>query len=864
MIWHNAQIDKVLSELTVEADKGLHTGVADDRIAIFGKNTISNDEKEKYYKHFLKALNSKFNYFLLLIAVLLLIFKIIYKESTYFAPIFVLAVVIINSLFSAYHKFRSMRAFNSLTSNINPSVNVIRDGIAKQIPSDYLVPGDILILKSGDYITADARIIECTDFSTNEIALTGETFPIEKHYDMVFDDITPIKNRANMVYAGSSVATGSAKVVVVETGLNTEIGKTKEILEQTGSEKLPINDSLEKIGKVVNLIIVLACVVIFVISVLRNLNNYGNFTALTITMITNSIALAVAAIPESLPAVSIIVVALGLERILKDRVIIKRIRVLETLGKTNVICADKTGILTRNIMHLNSIYDGETIYKPTPGNISEKNALALKLAALCSTLNNDSTEESIAAACEELCSAKREEIENIYPRLGVIPFDTTRKAMTTINMISGSPLAIVKGAPEYVIDKCIDCNKEEIIKTQKQMAEDGLRVLCIAIKNLSEAPANPTAEEVEKDLTFVCLLGLDDPPRAGAVEGIKVCNEAGIRAIMITGDNLATATAVARQIGVLDENHLAISGEELENMSDDELYENIEKYSVYARITPADKLRIIGAWQRKGMIVTVTGDNTEDADALNQADIGCVMGKSSTDVARGNADIVIEENNFKYLIKAIKESRGMFDNIKKSVCYILGCNIAELIVYLICVLAVGLPPLAAVQLLLLNLFSDSAPTIALATEKPDNDIMKRQPITLNGRLFDFTSIVQTFSYSLFLSIISIASFFIGYSTSPECAVTMTFATLSIAQILHTFNMKSNDSVLKIDFKSNKFMNYSSVILIFLSMFLVLTPAGFVFNLTILSSGKFFLALLLAVLIIPFGELIKHFFKKAEA
>ncbi|MBR3145455.1 MAG: cation-transporting P-type ATPase [Clostridia bacterium] len=865
MIWHNAPIEKVLNELSVDREKGLHSGIADERIAIYKKNTVTNDERTNYFKHFLRALNSKFNYILLIVAVLLFVFRLKYNASSYFAPIFVLAVIVANALFTAYYRYKSMLAFGNLTANINPKVCVLRDGVEKEVPSEYLVPGDIIILKTGDYITADARIIECSDFATNEIAVTGETFPIEKHADAICEDITPLDKRANMIYAGSSVAMGSAKAVVVETGLTTEIGKTKEILEQTGSENLPINDSLHKIGKMTNLIIALVCVIVFIISVIRNVGSFdGSFAELSISMFTSALALAIAAIPESLPAVSVIVVALGVERILKNHIIIKKIKVLELLGKTNVICADKTGILTKSVMELKCIYDGENSFNPETDTLTDKNALIIKLAALCQTLQNDSTEESISNACEAICNTNKAELENIYPRLSYIPFDTTRKAMTTINMINGSPLAVVKGAPEYVIDKCNGCDKEKITKKYEEMSQNGMRVLCLAVKELSETLAAPSPADVEEDLTFLSLLAFEDPPRAGAVEGIKVCNNAGIKTVMMTGDSLVTATAIAKQMGLLNDDKLAITGDELHEINDDELYKSIDKYSVFARITPADKLRIIDAWQRKGMIVTVTGDNTEDADALSEADIGCVMGNAGTDVARGNADIVIGRNNFKYLISAIKESRGLFENIKKSVCYILGCNIAEILLYIICVLTVGFPPLVAVQLLLINLFTDSAPTISLATESPDDNIMNKKPITLDGRLFDFNSIVTTATYSVFMAITSLISFFIGYHQGLSYGMTMAFATLSISQVLHTFNIKSNLSLLKTSLKNNKFMVYSSIILIFLSMFLVLTPVGFLFEFEILSAGKFFISILLAVLILPFGEFVKHFFNKIDA
>lgn len=861
MIWHNTDADLVLKELNVDKDKGLYSGVADESLEIYGKNTIKTENKTKFIKHFLSSLNNKFNYILIILAVLSVITCLVYNDSSIFSPIFIVAILIINSLVSAYYKHKSIEALNSLSRYVNPLVNVLRDGVLKQIPSEFLVPGDILVLKEGDYITADARLIETNNFRTNEVSVTGEKFESEKQSGDVLESITPINKRTNMIFAGSSVSSGTAKAVVVETGRNTELGKSAEILEQTGSEKLPINDSLEKTEKIINAIVIVICAFVFILEVLNNLHTSLPFASMTVKMLSNAAALCIAAIPESLPAISVIVVALGINRIIENRIMVKKIKVFELLGKTNVICADKTGILTKRVMHLENIFDGENTITLSNDTVNDKNSAVLRLAAICSTLDNDSTEDAIKSACEKYCNQTKEEIENVYPRLAVIPFDTVRKTMTTINMINGSPLAIVKGAPETLLPKCVGIETDIIEKKYKEMSENGQRVLMIAVKPLSETPANPSAEEIENELTFAALLGLSDPPRTGAVDGIKICTEAGIKTIMITGDSLSTAISVARQIGVLTDDSEAITGEQLNELSDEELYSNIKKYSVYARITPQDKLRIISAWQHKGKIVTVTGDNTEDADALNLADVGCVMGKGGTDVARGTADLVIEENNFKYLVKAIKESRGLFENIKKSICYLLGCNLSELLIFIICLLAFGFPPLAAVQLLLINLITDCAPSISLATEPADSSVMKKKPTTLNGKIFDFNSIISIISNGIFMTITAFVSYTIGIKSGSITAVTMAFLTISLSQILHSFNLKSESSILKTKIFANKFMNYSTIIAVFVCMFLCLTPAGAVLELTVLSAGKFFISLGLSLLVIPFGELQKFLIKK---
>ncbi len=863
MIWHNTDSVFVLKELDVDPNKGLLSGVADERLSIFGKNRTGSKDKIKFVNCFLSALNNKLYYFLAAISLLSLLLGFFYDNVGIFEPVLIIAILILNSLITGFYKYRSIVAEEKLNDAVNPNVTVLRDGLEKQISSELLVPGDILLLSEGDYITADARLISSDNFRTNEVAVTGESFPVEKRAAVLYEDITPVFKRGNMVFAGSSVVSGTAKAVVTDTGRNTELGKTNSLAEQSGGGELPINSSLISAEKIINSIIIVLCCAAFVIGILRNLHTSVPFAQLTVTMLSNTLALAVAAIPESLPAIAVIVVALGIERIVHDRIIIKKSKVLELLGKTNVICADKTGILTKSEMELTDVFDGDRTVVLGENSINEKDILTIRLAALCSTLQNDATEQAIDAASLKYCNADRLTLEKMCPRLTVIPFDTTRKTMTTVNMINSRPLAVVKGAPESVIPNCLNCNTDKIRAKWAEMSEKGLRVLCIAIKELDEIPANPSPENIETNLTFVALLGLNDPPRSGAVEGIRVCTKAGIRTVMMTGDSLATAVAVAKQIGILTDNSEAVTGAELDELTDEELKSKVADYSVYARITPAHKLRVISAWQSRGQLVTVTGDNTEDADALNAADVGCVMGTKGTDVARGTADMVIEENNFRYLVHAIEESRGLFENIKKAIYYLLGCNFSEILIYIICLSIFGFPPLAAVLLLWINLLTDCAPAISLATERSERSVMKQKPITLNGKLFDFHSIISIAAYAVFLTVTGILSFIIGNSVSQTCAVTMTFATVSMSQIFHSYNIKSNKSILKTDFKSNPFMNYSSAVVLFISMFLVLTPAGFVFGLTILSAGKFFTALALSLAIIPFGELLKWLLPKLK-
>ena len=582
---------------------------------------------------------------------------------------------------------------------------------------------------------------------------------------------------------------------------------------------------------------------------------------MTVEMFMNALALAVAAIPEGLPTIATIVIALGVQRILKDNIIIKDISAVELLGKTDILCCDKTGILTRNKMEVIKIFDGDKTVDLLSDMPDEKVATVLKLATACSTLSNDSTENAIEKSCLTFNSMSREDINNIFPQVAVVPFDSERKTMSVITMMSKKPVAIIKGAPESVLPKCVNCKSEDILKINDKFADDGLRIVCIALKTLEEIPANPTADDVENELIFVGLIALDDPPREGVIEDISALESAGISTIMITGDNLITAKTVARRIGVLKDGTEAITGNELAKMSDEELAENIDKYSVFARVSPSDKLRIVKAWQSKKKKVSITGDSLNDAESLALADVGCAVGKYGADVAKGNADIIISNNRFHSVLKAIRESRGLFSNIRKSVAYLFSCNIAEIITVLFGLIIFKKLPLAAVQLLWINLLTDCAPAISLSLEKAEKDIMNRKSSAVS-KIFDFKSVILITVQSIFISVIVLFAYSLGNDFSDSAtASTMAFAVMGITQIIHCFNCKFEGSVFGKKLFANKFMNVSVLIALFVIIFLLFTPAGFVFGLVKLSFSQFLISLLLSVTIIPVTEIVKLAIKK---
>lgn len=863
MIWHSANVEEVLEKLEVTEELGLSSGVAAVKLEKYGKNTIKNVEKPSLLKQFLSQLKNKYAYILFAISIITSIVCLL-NGKDYFSPVLIIFIVILNAFISAYQMYKCNTTLNRLRSVATPVATVIRDGNERQISSEELVPGDIIIIRAGDVIPADARLISAVNFSANEFVLTGSEIPVNKNPDGIFEDICEIPERNNMVFSGCIATMGTAKAVVVETGLYTELGRTSSIDQQTGEYMLPIQSRLDSTGKIINISILVVCILVFITNVIINFRADG-FAVTTTTSLLNALALAVAAIPEGLPAISVVAVALGIERIIKDDIIIKKVSALETLGKTTVICSDKTGIITKNSMTVDRIFDGEATFRLETPEIPDKLKTVLQYATGCSTLENDSTENSIKKACEKYTGITAEELDNLFPRVALIPFDPARKTMTSINLKDGKPVAVVKGAPEALAEKLINIDSKALLEVNESMALDALRVVCIAIKPLEEIPINPLAEEIEKDLTFIGLIGLDDPPRIPTIDAISVCDTAGIRTVMITGDNPTTAKAVARRVGIFKDGTELITGAELAGITDEELVADIKKYSVFARISPEDKLRIIDALQKSGETVAVTGDNLSDVQALANADIGCAMGKVGTDVARGNADIIIRNSYFDSVVSAIRESRGLFANIQKSVAFLLSCNIAEVFMYLISLLIFKKPIISAAGLLWINLITDCAPVIALATAKAEDKVMQKCPAALKGRLFDNRSLIDIALQAIFITVMSILAFAVGKNSMDafdtevkyRCGITMVFAVLALTEVFHAFNLRFTGTVFTKQFEFKGFLFISSIILIFVVSFLVLSPAGAIFGLERLNAAQFISAFAMSFAVIPFCELLKY-------
>lgn len=859
MIWHSSEINSVLEELSVDSKTGLANGVAYERLENYGKNRVSQMKPVSFLRRFLEQLNKKSVYALTIITVICIVVSFIYGKND-LSYLLIIAIVLLNALLTAYNISTCDRALFRQKAAAVPVCTVLREGIKRCIPSDELVVGDIIVLNEGDYISADARLIETNGFRCNELALTGEIIPVEKDAALILEDMVPCAGRKNMVFSGCNVIHGSAKAVVVETGLNTEIGKTSMIEDQTGAAVSEIEKKLNITSRIISITVIVLCALIFILGMLFSFKSHEQFASFTVRTLLGVVALGICAVPEGLPYITSIVTALGTGRLIRDGVIIKNISAIEKLAKTTVLCADKTGVFTKNHMSLNSVYDGATLQIPKDGELEQKCSAVLRLAVSCSMLENDTTEAAIEEACVKYAKMSKDDISNAYPRLSVIPFDGERKMMTSINMIEGKPFAVVKGAPEAIINRCVNVDRESLIKTCDELAGKALRLICVAIKALDDIPANPVADVIECDLKFAGIICLEDPPRAEAYESIEFCKNNGIKVIMITGDNLSTACAVARKLGILTEESQAITGADLEEFDSEELKGKIGLYTVFARISPAQKLRIVNALRDCGETVAVTGNGLDDADVLSIADVGLAIGAVGNDVARGNADAIISGNKFSSVANLLKECHGLFENIKATVHYLISCNASEILIYIFGLLLFKIPPLTAVQLLWINLLTDAAPAISL-TIQPASDISALNTTKMiKGRLFDKKTVSAIIIEALFLTFSGISAFAVGNKYGESVAYTMVFLTVALSQIFHSFNLSSHRSVIFTRYRRNEFMIISTLIAVFICILLCATSAGFVFGLSVLNASQTLVAVALALPVVLLSEILKLLYR----
>jgi len=791
--------------LKTDAANGLSAKEAALRLSSCGKNALTQQKKKSIAARFFSQF-ADFMVLILLIAAGISFITAVTGDGDYTEPVMILLIVILNAVAGTVQECRAENAIEALKKLSSPHAAVLRSGRWQTIPSEELVPGDIIRVSAGDMVGADARLLDSTALSAEEASLTGEAVPAEKRHDILLPPDTPLAEQCNMLFASTVITSGHATAIITETGMHTKVGSIARLLDSEKAPDTPLQKSLAKTGRLLGIAALVICAFIFFLGMLQHLP--------PLEMFIMSVSLAVAAIPEGLPAVVTVVLALGVRKMALHRAIVRNLPAVETLGSTTVICSDKTGTLTQNKMTVKALSSAS-------GSLSAHSPHGrelLSFAALCSngtltkttsglSAEGSPTEKAIllaAGACGEL----KDELDRRFPRTSEIPFSSACKRMVTVHSLpSGGFRVIAKGAPDVLLGLCsyirtdsgqsavTTAKKSAILSKNNDLARNAMRVIAVAYK---DCPARPDPSVLEKDLIFCGLIGMTDPPRPQAKTAVAQCKKAGIRPVMITGDSPVTAAAVAAEVGI-DNGSAVITGTELDKMSEETLLKRIKDCSVFARVSPEHKVRIVKAFQKKGHVAAMTGDGVNDAPALRCADIGCAMGMAGTDAAKSAADLVLTDDNFCTIVEAVEQGRGIFENIRRTIHFLLSCNIGEILTVL-CAFLLHLPaPLLAMQLLWVNLVTDSMPALALGVEPAEEDVMNRPPSASHSSIFTKKMVCRILFEGFFIGALAFLAFTIGRiffdhgSSEPVIGRTMTFAVLSLSQLFHAFNLKSRSS-----------------------------------------------------------------------
>ena len=842
-------------------EKGLSDNEVRNRKDIFGDNAL----KEKKRKGILKVFFNQFKDLLVGILIVAGIISIITDNVESTLVIFI--VILLNAILGTVQYFKAEQSLEALKSLTAAKCKVIRDGIKQEILSKDIVPGDILFLEAGDLIAADGRIIENHSLQVNESSLTGESLAVEKNAEVLSDDEIPLSDRKNMVFGGTLVTYGRAIAVVTSTGMNSELGKIANLMENTQAKETPLQKTLDKFSGKLAIIIITICIIVFVLEI------YRDESILNALMF--AVALAVAAIPEALSSIVTIVLALGTEKMAKENAIIKDLKAVEGLGAVSVICSDKTGTLTQNKMTVQKVYvDNKLI----DGRELKKDNLAHRFLINNALLCNDSvtvegkeigdpTEVALVNLGEEL-HLDELVIREKYQRISEIPFDSDRKLMSTVNIVNNKQVLFTKGALDVLINKVnyvadsqgirklSDEEKKEIISVNKKLSEQGLRVLAFAYKELQDR--EEITKEDENNYIFTGLISMIDPPRLESKDAVHKCIMAGIKPVMITGDHKVTSAAIAREIGIMGKDDIAVEGLEIDKLNDEQLKEKVKNISVYARVSPEHKIRIVRAWQSSGEIVAMTGDGVNDAPALKQADIGVAMGITGTEVSKDAASVILTDDNFSTIVKAVENGRNIYNNIKNSIKFLLSGNLSAIIAVLYCAI-INLPmPFAAVHLLFINLLTDSMPAIAIGMEKSNGNLLKEKPRGRNESILNKELLKIVAFEGIIISIFTIISFYGGNpNLNPKAASTMAFSTLCLARLFHGFNCRGNQSIFKLGITTNIYSICAFLVgVLLLSTVLFIPPLKIFFNVVSLSGNQYLLLIFCAIMPTVIIQLLK--------
>ena len=862
LLYHHEKADIAVSRLGSDVSLGLRQAQVSERLVQYGENKLREKKKKTNLQRFAEQFKDVM--ILILIAAAVVSFVIACVEQNpqeFFEPLLILLIVVVNAIMGVIQESKAEKALDALKSMSAPHARVIRDGEESVIDASQLVPGDIIRLEAGDFVPADARLLRSVSLKSEESALTGESVPSEKDADADVAADAPLGDRCNMVFSGCSITYGTATAIVTATGMDTEMGKIANLLDSEEDSRTPLQEKLAQLGKYLGVLALAACAVIFVIGLMNGIP--------VMEILMTSVSLAVSAIPEGLPAIVTVVLSIGVQRMVKKNAIIRRLPAVETLGGASVICSDKTGTLTQNRMTLVQAYLDEGRRTETIGTQnSEEIRRLLMYGALCCDGSvvfhgaeekhiGDPTETAIVLAAHKNGMPK-DELNRQYPRLGEIPFDSDRKLMTTIHRMDGRLVAIVKGAFDVMASRCVAGDLENARRVNDAMSAGALRVLAIGCKELAEMPEEISPETLEQGLTFLGLVGMIDPPRPEVKEAVRICRKAGIKPVMITGDHVVTASAIARELGMMTEKDTAVTGAQLDAMTDAELDRQVESIAVYARVSPENKIRIVKAWQRKGQIVSMTGDGVNDAPALKAADIGCAMGITGTDVAKGAADMTLTDDNFATIVDAVREGRGIYANIRKVVGFLLGTNIGEVVTVFVAMLLWHKTPLLSMQLLWINLVTDSLPAIALGMEAVEDDIMDQKPRAKDEGIFAHGLGVRTVLQGIMFGLLSLIAFYLGEQMTGQLAggQTMAFIVLALSQVVQAFNMRSEHSLFAIGPFTNKNLNGAAALSVLLVLLVVFTPLSGAFGLIALPAKGYGIALLLILVPLLVMELSK--------
>ena len=864
MTAHNAPTEELLRHYGSNPSTGLTQEQAERAKTQYGANKLAEGKKKTNLQRFFAQFKDVMIIILLIAAAVSFGIACTTGEtSEFFEPVLILLIVVLNAVMGMLQESKAEKALDALKDLSAPHARVLRDGKEQVIDASELVPGDIIHLEAGDFVPADARLLESVSLKSEESALTGESVPSEKDARAQVAEDASLGDRSNMVFSGCSITYGTATALVTGTGMDTEMGKIAGLLSGEGDSQTPLQKKLAQLSKYLGILALAACAVIFVVGLIDGMD--------VLEIFMTSVSLAVSAIPEGLPAIVTIVLSIGVQRMVKKNAIIRRLPAVETLGGASVICSDKTGTLTQNRMTLVKAYvDGENFLE----DIGTSNSPAVKRLLMCGTLCSDGsvtfeegtakhigdpTETSIILAAHQNGMPK-EELTARFPRLAELPFDSDRKRMTSVNQIEGKNVVIVKGAFDSIAPRCTSGDLDAAGRINDQMSQKALRVLAIAYKVIDSVLEAPQIEELENGLTFLGLVGMIDPPRPEAKQAVAVCRKAGIKPVMITGDHVVTASTIAKELGILEEGDRAITGAQLDAMSEEELDREVEHISVYARVSPENKIRIVKAWQRKGQVVSMTGDGVNDAPALKAGDIGWPRGIPGTDGAKGAADMTLTDDNFATIVDAVREGRGIYANIRKVVGFLLGTNIGEVLTVFFSMILWRKTPLLSMQLLWINLVTDSLPAIALDMEPVEADVMEHRPKPKDESIFAYGLGVRIVLQGIMFAVLSMCAFVLGENATGTLTggQTMAFLVLSLSQVVQAYNMRSEHSLFRIGPFTNHKLNWACLISLLLIALVLFTPLRIVFELAALPGELYLQGLGLALIPVLVMELSKKF------